>query len=124
MHFGDRHTNRQTNTHAASQLLVLRCVSLRCISLHTLEDMKEVGAIIRAHHEYYDGTGFPNKLVGQAIPIGARIVAIVEAYEELQAGDYAKEASSAAEAVRTILGSRGTLFCPDMTDIFAKALQS
>jgi putative nucleotidyltransferase with HDIG domain len=93
-------------------------------ALNTLEDMKEVGAIIRAHHEYYDGTGFPNKLVGQAIPIGARIVAIVEAYEELQAGDYAKEASSAPEAVRTILGSRGTLFCPEMTDIFAKALQS
>ena len=92
-------------------------------ALNTLEDMKEVGAIIRSHHEYFNGTGFPNALAGHAIPIGARIVAIVEAYEELQNGDYAKEASSAPEAVRTILSSRGTLFCPDMTDVFVKALQ-
>jgi putative nucleotidyltransferase with HDIG domain len=92
-------------------------------ALNTLEDMKEVGAIIRSHHEYFNGTGFPNALAGQAIPIGARIVAIVEAYEELQSGDYAKEASSAPDAVRVILSNRGTLFCPDMTDIFVQALQ-
>ena len=92
-------------------------------SLKILDDLGNVGLIVRSHHEYFDGTGFPNKLAGHAIPIGARIVAIVEAYEELQSGDYAKDASSAAEAVRTIMNSRGTLFCPDMTDIFVQALQ-
>jgi putative nucleotidyltransferase with HDIG domain len=93
-------------------------------ALNTLDDMKDVASIIRSHHEYFNGTGFPNGLAGNAIPIGARIVAIVEAYEELQSGDYAKEASSAPDAVRVILSNRGTLFCPEMTDIFVKSLQS
>jgi putative nucleotidyltransferase with HDIG domain len=93
-------------------------------TLNTLDDMKNVAAIIRSHHEYFNGTGFPDGLTGQNIPIGARIVAIVEAYEELQSGDYAKSESSPADAVRVILSNKGTLFCPEMTDVFVKALRA
>jgi len=93
-------------------------------TLNTLDDMQGVAAIIRSHHEYFNGTGFPEGLAGQDIPIGARIVAIVEAYEELQSGDYAKNESSPADAARVILSNRGTLFCPAMTDVFVKALRS
>ena len=93
-------------------------------TLNTLEDMQGVAAIIRSHHEYFNGTGFPDALTGKSIPIGARIVAIVEAYEELQSGDYAKHESSPADAVRVILSNKGTLFCPEMTDVFVKALRS
>ena len=93
-------------------------------TLNTLDDMKGVAAIIRSHHEYFNGTGFPEGLAGNDIPIGGRIVAIVEAYEELQSGDYAKAESSPADAVRVILSNRGTLFCPEMTDVFVKALRS
>jgi len=92
-------------------------------TLNTLEDMKGVAAIIRSHHEYFNGTGFPDALAGHDIPVGARIVALVEAYEELQSGDYAKAQSSPADAVRVILSNRGTLFCPEMTDLFIKALR-
>ena len=93
-------------------------------TLNTLDDMQVVAAIIRSHHEYFNGTGFPDALSGKAIPIGARIVAIVEAYEELQSGDYAKAQSTPADAVRVILSNKGTLFCPEMTDVFVKALRS
>ena len=93
-------------------------------TLNSLDDMKGVAAIIRSHHEYFNGTGFPDGLTGQNIPIGARIVAIVEAYEELQSGDYAKSESSPADAVRVILSNKGTLFCPEMTDVFVKALRA
>jgi putative nucleotidyltransferase with HDIG domain len=93
-------------------------------TLNTLDDMQGVAAIIRSHHEYFNGTGFPDALTGKAIPIGARIVAIVEAYEELQSGDYAKAESTPADAVRVILSNKGTLFCPEMTDVFIKALRS
>ncbi len=93
-------------------------------TLNSLDDMKHVAAIIRSHHEYFNGTGFPDALVGEAIPIGARIVAIVEAYEELQSGDYAKAESTPADAARVILSNKGTLFCPEMTDVFVKALRS
>jgi putative nucleotidyltransferase with HDIG domain len=93
-------------------------------TLNTLDDMQGVAAIIRSHHEYVNGTGFPDGLTGDAIPIGARIVAIVEAYEELQSGDYAKKESSPADAVRVILSNKGKLFCPEMTDVFVKALRT
>jgi putative nucleotidyltransferase with HDIG domain len=92
-------------------------------TLNTLDDMKGVAAIIRSHHEYFNGTGFPDALSGNDIPIGARIVAIVEAYEELQSGDYAKSESSPADAVRVVLSNKGKLFCPKMTDVFVKALR-
>jgi putative nucleotidyltransferase with HDIG domain len=92
-------------------------------TLNTLDDMKGVAAIIRSHHEYFNGTGFPDGLSGNDIPMGARIVAIVEAYEELQSGDYAKTESTPADAVRVILSNKGKLFCPVMTDMFVKALK-
>ena len=92
--------------------------------LNSLDDMKDVATIIRAHHEYYNGTGFPDELSGEDIPIGARIVAIVEAFEELISGDYAKSPSSPADAVRVILSNKGKLFCPKMCDVFVKALNS
>jgi response regulator RpfG family c-di-GMP phosphodiesterase len=93
-------------------------------TLNTLHDMQGVAAIIRSHHEYFNGTGFPDSLSGTDIPIGARIVAIVEAYEELISGDYAKVASSPADAVRVIISNKGKLFCPEMTDLFVKAMRS
>ena len=92
-------------------------------TLSALPDMKEAAAIIRSHHEYFNGTGFPDGLKGEDIPIGARIVAIVEAFEELQSGDYAKIQSTPAEAVRVITSNRGILFCPAMADLFVKALR-
>ena len=93
-------------------------------TLSSLDDMKGVASIIRSHHEYFNGTGFPDSLIGNDIPIGARIVAIVEAFEELQSGDYAKTQSSPADAVRVILSNKGKLFCPEMTDVFVKALRT
>jgi len=92
-------------------------------TLNSLDDMKGVAAIIRSHHEYFNGTGFPDALSGKDIPVGARIVAIVEAYEELQSGDYAKAESTPADAVRVIMSNKGKLFCPEMTDLFVKALR-
>jgi response regulator RpfG family c-di-GMP phosphodiesterase len=91
--------------------------------LSALPDMKEVAAIIRSHHEYFNGTGFPDALEGDAIPIGARIVAIAEAFEELQSGDYAKAQSTPADAVRVITSNKGVLFCPAMAELFVKALR-
>jgi hypothetical protein len=43
----------------------------------------EISAIVRAHHENWDGQGYPDGLAGEAIPVGARILAIAEAYDTL-----------------------------------------
>ena len=55
-------------------------------AFHGLSEMTHVIEIIRHHHERYDGQGFPDGLAGDSIPLGARIVAAAEDYDELQQG--------------------------------------
>ena len=50
-------------------------------TIHLLEDC---APLIRAHHEYWDGTGFPDGLQGESIPLGARIISFAEAMEDLR----------------------------------------
>ena len=64
--------------------------------------------MLRSDHERHNGRGFPDGLKEDAIPVGARILAIVDAYEDLQSGHFITEKLSAHEA-RTMIGrGRGT----------------
>jgi HD-GYP domain-containing protein (c-di-GMP phosphodiesterase class II) len=83
-----------------------------------LDDMQPVASLLRSHHERHDGRGFPDGLKEDAIPVGARILAIVDAYEDLQSGHFITEKLSAHEA-RTMIGrGRGTQFDPVTIDAF------
>jgi response regulator RpfG family c-di-GMP phosphodiesterase len=68
-------------------------------------------AIAVAAHERYDGTGFPHGLAGEAIPLGARIIAAADAYDELVAGDppHAPE-----QAVAVLVNTRRSAFDPQV----------
>jgi len=68
--------------------------------------------IIRHHHEHFDGTGYPDGLGGNNIPLGARIVAVVEAYEEMLLG------ISKIEAIERIRKLSGTMLDPSVVDVF------
>ncbi len=52
--------------------------------LESINLLKPCAPLVRAHHEYWDGSGFPGKLKGEEIPLGARILSLVEAVEELR----------------------------------------
>lgn len=87
-------------------------------ALMGLDDMQPVAALIRSHHERHDGRGFPDALKEDAIPMGARILAVVDAYEDMQAGHLITECLSPSEA-RTMVGrGRGTQFDPVVVDAF------
>lgn len=90
--------------------------------LKNLDDMKGVSRIIRAHHEHYNGQGFPDKLAGEAIPVGARIVAIAEAYEELTTGEFSTRPKSTEEAITVITKAESIYFCPTMVGHFLKVI--
>ena len=60
--------------------------------------MVHVSEIIRHHHERYDGQGFPDGLEGDGIPLGARILAVAEDYDELQQGWLASKAFDELQA--------------------------
>lgn len=83
------------------------------------DDMQGVAPLIRAHHERWDGQGFPDGLHGEAIPLGARILAVADSFEDLRHGRIDGEALDPAEARRVILAGRGRQFDPAVVDAFA-----
>jgi len=74
--------------------------------------------IAESHHEKWDGSGYPNGLAREAIPLAARIVALVDVYDALTSTRAYKRAVPHRESVATILGGRGTHFDPDVADSF------
>lgn len=83
------------------------------------DDMQGVAPLIRAHHERWDGQGFPDGLRGAAIPLGARILAVADAFEDLRSGRIDGQALSPLDARRAVLAGRGTQFDPTVVDAFA-----
>lgn len=81
-----------------------------------------VSPIIRAHHEKYDGTGYPYGLVGEDIPLGARILSVVDAYVAIRDKRVYSEAHSHEEAIAELRRASGTQFDPNIVDIFCKTI--
>ncbi|HEU4431084.1 MAG TPA: CHASE2 domain-containing protein [Myxococcota bacterium] len=78
---------------------------------------------VRNHHERWDGTGYPDRLAGDAIPLGARIVAIVDVWDALSSARPYKPAYSQAEVLRILEKDRGTHFDPKLVDLFLQVLE-
>jgi response regulator RpfG family c-di-GMP phosphodiesterase len=87
-------------------------------TLMALDDMQPVAALLRAHHERWDGRGFPDKHAGADIPLGARILAVADTYDDLQSGHIAAAALSSAEARTVMARGRGTQFDPEVLETF------
>ena len=88
------------------------------------DDMQGVAPLIRAHHERWDGQGFPDGLRGKAIPLGARILAVADAFEDLRCGRIDGQALSPLDARRTVLAGRSSQFDPTVVDAFASLFSS
>jgi diguanylate cyclase (GGDEF)-like protein len=81
--------------------------------------LRDAAAIVLHHHEWFDGRGYPHGLRGEEIPIGARIVAIADAYEAMIAGRPYRGAVTHHAAITELRRSAGTQFDPDLVDQFA-----
>ena len=78
----------------------------------------ELPVAVRAHHEWWNGHGYPRRLRGTAIPFEARVVAIADVFDALTHQRKYKSAYSVARAEDLIADGRGTQFDPDLTDLF------
>jgi putative nucleotidyltransferase with HDIG domain len=79
--------------------------------------------VVRAHHEWYNGEGYPDGLKGDEIPLHAQIIALADAFDAMTTvtneRDY-RETLSPEEAIEEIQEFRGTQFSPELADAFAK----
>jgi HD-GYP domain-containing protein (c-di-GMP phosphodiesterase class II) len=81
--------------------------------------LRDAATIVLHHHEWYDGRGYPHGLSGEEIPVGARIVAIADAYEAMVAGRPYREAITHEEAIKELRRHGGMQFDPQLVEAFA-----
>jgi HD-GYP domain-containing protein (c-di-GMP phosphodiesterase class II) len=90
--------------------------------LRPIEFASRVNEIILAHHEHWDGHGYPRGLSGAEIPVGARILAVVDAFESMTVGRPYRDALPEAEARDEILRHSGSQFDPQVCSVFEEVL--
>jgi putative two-component system response regulator len=88
-----------------------------------LQASRAFAPIIRHHHEFFDGSGYPDGLRGERIPLGARIVAIADAYEAMVHGRPYQPAQTHERAADELKRLRGVQFDPGLVPVFLDELE-
>jgi len=78
----------------------------------------ELGASVAAHHERWDGSGYPRGLKARKIPLEARVVSIADSFDAITHRRRYSHARSFSTAVKAIAEGKGTQFDPDLVDVF------
>jgi len=84
--------------------------------LADIDTWKDVRLIVRHHHEHFNGAGYPDGLRGEHIPIGARIVSVVDAYDVMRSGRPYQPRRSHEWILEELERQRGHQFDPDLVD--------
>ncbi|MBI3694436.1 MAG: response regulator [Acidobacteria bacterium] len=80
--------------------------------------MREVAEVVYAHHEHYDGSGYPRGLCGEEIPVGARLFSIADAVDAITCRRPYRQAQTFEQAFEILRQCRGTQFDPAQVDLF------
>jgi two-component system, cell cycle response regulator len=83
--------------------------------------LRQVAALVRSSHERWDGTGYPDQLRGNEIPLGARIVAVCDAFDAMIANRPYRVGMQIERALEELEHCAGTQFDPDVVEAFAAA---
>ena len=86
--------------------------------LNPYQDLQHVARVVRHHHERYDGSGYPDGLKGEDIPIGSRIVAVVDAFDAMYLGRPYRKPVPWEDVKEEFVRSSGNHFDPRVVDAF------
>jgi putative two-component system response regulator len=75
---------------------------------------------VRNHHERWDGSGYPDKMIGDAIPLVARIVAIADAYDAMATDRPYKKSLPLEECEQLLRKTSGKMYDPELIEVFVK----
>ena len=104
------------NTHPVKTRQILSNVPFRGINKHIPE-------ITGAHHERWDGTGYPDRLKGEDIPLGARIIAVADFFEAITSKRHYRDPMPMSKALQLMRESSGTHFDPHIVSVFLDHLR-
>lgn len=96
------------------------------IALKLLKELSfiiDVVNIVYYHHERIDGQGYPEKLKGNEIPIGAKIVSIADAYDAMTSDRVYRKAMSKEDAIKELMRCKGTQFDSELVNLFIETLK-
>ena len=90
--------------------------------LNAAPALAEVAQLVRSSHERYDGAGYPDALVGEAIPIGSRIIAVCDAFDAMTSNRPYRLAMAPRDALAELERCSGTQFDPVVVTAFQAVL--
>ncbi len=86
--------------------------------------LEKARILVLRHHERYDGSGYPDGIKGEDIPIGARLLAIADAFDTMTTGRSYRAALSVDYAIKELTRCSGTQFCPFAVEAFVSGLNT
>lgn len=93
-----------------------------CNILSIIRLFKDILPAVRSHHEFYDGSGYPDGLQGMDIPEEARIISVADAFDAMTSNRRYRASLGYEQAVTEILAGRGGQFDPHIVDVFLDLL--
>lgn len=85
--------------------------------------MSSIGAVVRSSHERYDGTGYPDGLAGNGIPIESRIISTCDAFSAMTTDRAYRDAMSIEDAIAELQANSGTQFDPDIVKVLVAGVR-
>jgi HD-GYP domain-containing protein (c-di-GMP phosphodiesterase class II) len=90
--------------------------------LAPITKMAPVSPIIRAHHEKFNGSGYPDGIAGHLIPLGSRVLAVVDAYVAMTDERIYRKSMSHNAAIEELINNKGTHFDPKIVEVFLEII--
>jgi HD-GYP domain-containing protein (c-di-GMP phosphodiesterase class II) len=114
----DRILRKPGRLSAAEYEIVKGHSALGGMVIAALPNVEEVRAAVEAHHERYDGGGYPHSLAGGGIPLLARILAVADAYSAMTTDRPYRQGLSSAAALAELRSCAGSQFDPKLVELF------